>query len=166
MANTNAGRKFYIAVTLTGGSVPKAFPAVTDLTAFEAITFWTEVKEVGSIGQTGSDTNVVSYNTLATEVSQKQKGITNAGDPEIECARNPTDPGQIAMRAAGATKYFYAFKTEDADAPDPTKTNTLYYNRGIVTGPFRPNGRNEDFILETYRLGLVQKEIVVDPETI
>lgn len=166
MANTNAGRKVYIAVTLTGGTIPLAQPADMNLAAFEAVTFWTEIKDVGSIGQTGTDTNMVSYDTLGTEVTQKQKGISDAGDPEIECARNPTDPGQIAMRAAAKTRYNYAFKIEDADAPTSGHTNTIYYNRGVVSGPFRPNGGNEDFILETFRLGLNQKELVVDPETI
>jgi hypothetical protein len=168
MANTNAGRKLYIATTTVTGppsvTTPTAFPDVLNLTAFEAITEWTEVKDVGSIGQTGVDTNIVSYDTLATEVTQKQKGISNAGDPEIECARNPTDAGQLAMRAAAATRYNYAFKIEDADAPQAGWSNTIYYNRGVVSGPFRPNGRNEDFILETFRLGLNQKEIVADPE--
>lgn len=166
MANTNAGRKISIAVTLSDGIIPDPKPAVLDLAAFEAITFWQEVGDVGSIGQTGTDTNIVSYDTLNTEVTQKQKGISNAGDPEVECARNPTNKGQIAMRAAAATRYNFAFKIEDADAPDGDTTNTIYYNRGVVSGPFRPNGRNEDFILETYRLGLNQKEIVADPEAI
>lgn len=166
MANTNAGRKVYIAVTLSDGIIPSTHPNALDQTAFEAITFWQDIGDVGSVGQTGVDTNIVSYDTLDTDVTQKQKGISNAGDPEIEVARNPTDKGQIAMRAAAATKYQYAFKIEDADAPSALYTNTVYYQRGVVSGPFRPNGRNEDFILETYRLGLNQKEIVVDPELI
>lgn len=161
MANTNAGRKLYIAGAT---SVPVAKPDVLDLAAFEAIASWIEVGNVGSIGQTGTDTNMVSYDELSTDVTQKQKGISNAGDPEIEVARNPTDVGQIALRAAAATRYNYAFKIEDADAPEAGWSNTIYYNRGVVSGPFRPNGRNEDFILETFRLGLNQKEIVADPE--
>src|SRR5690606_27926337 len=92
-----------------------------------------------------------------------QKGISNAGDPPIEVARNPTDLGQIALRAAAATKFNYAFKIEDNDAPSSSYTNSIYYNRGVVTGPTRPNGRNEDFILEVFTLGLNQREIVVDP---
>lgn len=169
MANTNAGRKFFIAVTTVAGPpiVHTPAPQAEDLTLsqYEALT-WLEVKNVGSIGQTGTDTNLVSYDELATEVTQKQKGISNAGDPEIECARNPKDPGQKAMRDAAKTKFNFAFKTEDADAPSAGETNSVYYNRGVVSGPFRPNGRNEDFILETFRLGLNQKEIVVDPEAI
>lgn len=165
MANTNKGRKFYIAVTTPGGSVPAPQPAVLDQEDFEALN-WTEVSNVGSIGESGTQTNLPTYDELATEVTQKQKGISNAGDPTVEVARNPTDLGQTAMRAAGKTKFNYAFKTEDNDAPDANHTNSIYYNRGVVTGPTRPNGRNEDFILEVYTLGLNQIEIVVDPASL
>lgn len=157
MANTNKGRKVYFCTT------PQ--PANLDQSQFEALT-WIEVGNVGSVGESGMNTNVVSYDELATEVTQKQKGISNAGDPTIECARNPTDAGQIALRAAAATKFFYAVKFEDLDAPDANHTNTVYYNRGLVAGPTRPNGRNEDFILEVFTLGLVQREIVVNPQSL
>lgn len=163
MAQTNRGRKVYIAVTAPGGSVPEAQPSVLNQGQYEALD-WMEVSNVGSVGESGMNENIVSYDELSTDVTQKQKGIANAGDPVIECARNPTDLGQIAMRAAAATRMIYAFKFEDADAPSSGYTNTVYYNRGVVAGPTRPNGRNEDFILENYTLGLVQREIVVDPE--
>jgi len=154
VANTNKGRKVFICTT----------PQPADLTKsqYEALT-WVEVGNVGSVGESGMNTNVVSYDELATDVTQKQKGISNAGDPTIECARNPSDAGQVALRAAAATKFFYAFKFEDSDAPSANHSNTVYYNRGLIAGPTRPNGRNEDFILEVFTLGLVQKEIVVDP---
>jgi hypothetical protein len=154
MANTNKGRKFYVCAT------PQ--PTDLDLAAYEALT-WVEVLHVGSVGDMGMDTNVVTYDELATEVSQKQKGISNAGDPVIECARSASDPGQLVLRTAAGTKFIYAFKLEDADAPSSGYTNTVYYNRGIVNGPARPGGRAEDFILENFTLGLVQKEVVKDP---
>lgn len=162
MAQTNRGRKVYIAVTSPGGTTPLACPSPLNQGQYEALD-WTEVGNVGSVGESGMNENIVSYDELSTDVTQKQKGIANAGDPVIECARNPTDDGQIAMRAAAATRMIYAFKFEDADAPSVGYTNTVYYNRGVVAGPTRPNGRNEDFILENYTLGLVQREIVVNP---
>jgi hypothetical protein len=154
MANTNKGRKLYICAT--------AQPTDLAQGGYEALT-WVEVKNTGSIGETGTAENILTYPELATEVAQKQKGIANAGDPDIEVARNPTDPGQILLRTAGATKFYYAFKVEDQDRPSADYTNTIYYMRGLVSMPKRPNGRNEDFILEVYTLGMVQKEIVVNP---
>jgi hypothetical protein len=69
-----------------------------------------------------------------------------------------TDPGQIAMRAAGsvAVKDSYAFKIERTDG-------TVEYLRGLVTGPVTPGGRNEDFTLEVFTLGLNQVPLVIPP---
>lgn len=152
--NTNAGSKLYICAT----------PQAVDLSqaAFEGLT-WVQIKGVGSLGETGSQTNILTYDTWDTTVVQKAKGMTNAGDPEIELARDDTDPGQDLLRAAAATNYNYAFKTERNDKKTDAGTPTVIYNRGLVTGPRRPNGRNEDFDLEIFSLGLNQKEVVVDP---
>lgn len=146
-AKTNAGSKLSICV----------LPQNADLTAteFAALTF-VQVKKVGSIGERGINTNVVQYDTLDTLVALKGKGITNAGDPQIEVAEDLTDPGQVAMRAAGAPDVpdTYAFKIERADG-------SIEYLRGLVTGPNVPGGRNEDFILNTYTLGLNQVPVVI-----
>lgn len=155
-ALTQAGAKFYIGVDTT---TSEAKPQDTDLTLteYEGLT-WLEVKGVGNVGQTGTDTNVVSYDELATEVTQKGKGISNAGDPDVECRRIGADPGQVEMRAATETKSSYAFKYELDDAG--STNGTTFFNRGLVMGPTRPNGGNEDFDLEVFTLGLNQKEIV------
>lgn len=161
MANTNKNRKFYIACTAPGGATPSPQNVGLDGTAFAALS-WTEVGHVGNIGESGAKDNIVNYDELATDVLQKNKGITNAGDPMIECARNIADNGQKAMRAAGPTKFFYAFKILDDDEPNGGTHGTIYYNLGLVVGPVRPNGRNESFNLEQFTLGLVQREIVID----
>lgn len=155
MAFTNAGGKFFICTT--------AKP--TDLTQeqFEALV-WVEVSNVGSLPESGTNTNVVSYDTLDTDVTQKAKGISDAGSGSLELARLDTDAGQVALRAAAGTKFNYATKRELTDAPSSDYTNTIYYNRGVITGPVHVGGRNEDFILETFTFGNNQKEIVVGPE--
>lgn len=61
-----------------------------------------QLKKVGSIGERGINTNIVQYDTLDTLVALKGKGITNAGDPQVEVAEDLTDPGQVALRAACA----------------------------------------------------------------
>ena len=157
MALTQAGAKFYIATDVSDQPVPQN--ADLDAAGFGALT-WTEVSQVGNVGETGTSTNVVSYDTLDTDVTQKGKGISNAGDPDIECARVATDLGQIAMRTAALTTDSYAFKYE-LDNSGGTN-GTIYYNRGLITGPSRSNGGNEDFDLETYTLGLNQREVVVE----
>lgn len=150
-AYSHSNVKFYISTT----------PQNSDLTDHATMGFpglsYTEVKAVGSLGAYGIDTNVISYDTLSTKVSLKAKGITNAGDPEVEVARNDTDPGQIAMRAAGAVdnRNSYAFKVLKQDG-------SIDYLRGLVMGPNRPSGRNEDFDLEVFTLGLNQEPLHVN----
>lgn len=154
-ANTNAASKIYVCATEQNTDL--------DQTAFEALT-WVEVKGIGNRGEMGIITNVVNYDEWGTDVTQKAKGVTDAGSPELECARIPTDAGQVILRTAGAVgnNNNFAFKEERSDGPTGG-TNTIIYNRGIVSGPRRPGGRNEDFDLEVFTLGFNQSEIVVDP---
>ena len=155
-ANSHSGWKLYMCTT------PQA--ADLDQTGFEALT-WVQIKGVGNFGETGDKTNILTYDTWDTDVIQKAKGMTDAGSPQIEVERRPTDTGQVALRAAAATNFNYAFKTEGNDAPNELvgSSPTIRYNRGLVSGPTEPNGRNEDFDLEVFTLGLQQRQIKVDP---
>lgn len=156
--NTNSGAELYVCAT------PQ--PTDLDAAAFAGLT-WVQVGAVGSVGETGTTTNIVSYNTWDTDFIQKAKGTSNAGDPEIEVARDPADAGQDVMRAAALTRYNYAFKIIRADKPNDNvgSSATIVYNRGIIAGPRTPNGANEDFDLEIFSVGLNQKQIVVDAVT-
>lgn len=158
--DTMKDSKFYIAIS--SGTTPISKPDdIADAAAYAALT-WLQVLGVGEIGETGDKDNIIGYDTITDAVKQKQKGITDAGDPVIECRRIYNDSGQIAMRTAADTKNYYAFKIEYADKPNASGTNTIIYQRGLVTGPTRPNGRNESFVLERYNLGLVQTEIITN----
>ncbi len=154
-ANANAASKMYICETAQNVDL--------DQTGYEALT-WVEIKAIGSRGETGISTNVLTYDTWDTTVVQKAKGMTDAGSPELELARIPTDPGQIILRTAGAVgnNNNYAFKEVRADGAVGA-TGTIIYNRGLVAGPKRPGGRNEDFDLEVFTLMFQQQEIVVNP---
>lgn len=152
MANTQAESVFSICVTPQPDELNQA--------AYEALTF-VEVKSVGDIGQTGPDVNILTYNTLDTVVADKAKGTADAGNPPLSVARIASDPGQIAMRAAGATNSKFAFKHEMNDGG--ALSNTIKFNRGLVTGPTRPGGGVDDFDLEVFTLALTQLEVVVDP---
>lgn len=158
MANTMSGGKFFISAT----------PQNEDLTEqqYEAI-LWVNVPGIGNHGETGNQQNVVGHDTWDLLFQQKAKGIANAGNPEVEIARIPGNAGQASFRAAAAARNpnNYAFKIERNDAPvggQPTKI----YNRGVVTGPRTQHGRNENFDLELYTLGLVQEQITVEASSI
>lgn len=149
-AYTHSGNKFYISTT----------PENEDLTdhagdGFPSLTY-VEVKSVGSRGEIGLNTNMVNYDTWGSVVISKGKGLTDAGGGDVEMLRVVADPGQIAMRAAGAPTNHnnYAFKETLQDG------STRYY-RGLVGGPRHPGGRNEDFDLDVYTLALNQPPLDV-----
>jgi len=146
-AQTNSGSKFFICVSPQNKNLTEA--------EFKALAF-VQVSRVGNVGERGITTNSVTYDTWDTEVALKGKGISNAGDPEVEVARDLADPGQIAMRAAGQPNVqdAYAFKIERPGGE-------VEYLRGLVMGPRTPGGRNEDFVLHVYSLGLNQVPIEV-----
>lgn len=155
-ANSNAASKIYVSSVAVGNDD-------LDQGDYEGLT-WVEIKAIGNLGETGKSTNVLTYNTWDTAVAQKAKGVTDAGSPELEVARIPTDAGQEILRTAAAVgnNDSYAFKIVRADGSNGN-AGTILYNRGLVLGPKRPNGRNEDFDLEVFTLALVQEEIVVNP---
>lgn len=135
-------------------------PANSDLdeAGFAALTY-TPVAAVGSVPERGINTNILSYDTVNTLVSKKAKGITDAGDGTLECARTPSDPGQVLLNTLGQPDCFdsHAFKITKQDG-------TVEYTRALVAGPTYPGGRNEDFDLATYAMGFQQVPLEVAPE--
>lgn len=153
-ANSNEGSIVYICATAQQNDLARA--------DFEALA-WVQIKALGTLGEAGSKTNILNYDTWDAPVIQKAKGLIDAGSPTIEVARIPTDPGQIILRAASKTNFNYAFKIARNDPATVGGTPTIIYNRGLVTGPTRPNGKTEDFDLEVFMLAFNQPEVVVDP---
>lgn len=126
-----------------------------DATGFGGLTY-VQINNVGSVGEFGSSPNILTYDELGDTVVQKSKGLTNAGDPQLEVARNMDDTGQDHLRTAAAhatNAYAFKFVYPDGD---------IAYNRAVVGGPVRPNGRSEDFDLEVYTLGFTQAEVFVE----
>jgi len=154
MASTFKGRKFFIAVTALDGQIPIQADVGLTEAEYNAL-YWQQVKGIGSIGETGTRDNFVTYDYLDSDVLIKAKGISDAGDVQIEVSRKGYDKGQVAMRLAGLTKYNYAFQILDEDG-------SRYFQRGLVIGPTKPNGRQENFNLEIYKLAMNQREIVID----
>ncbi|ASQ03665.1 MULTISPECIES: hypothetical protein [Sinorhizobium] len=152
--------------TLAGAKVYISTAAVTlplNAAGFGALTF-TEITSVGNLGDYGAAPNIINYNTLDTEVMSKAKGVEDAGELAIEVARIFDDPGQIAIRAAAATKFNYAIKVEYADAPTPSWSNTIMYAAGPVSGPQLLGGGTDDFIRESYTVAFTdQRPIFVAP---
>lgn len=147
---TNFGGRLYIAGT---GSSPTAQNADLNLSAFQALTDWIQLPNVGSIGETGINQNAVNYPTWDRRVLQKGKGQANAGDPEVECLDVASD-GMTAFIAAGDpnNQNNYAFRIVWDDG-------TVEYNRGLVMGPRKPKGGNEEFKRVVFTLALQQQDV-------
>lgn len=154
MADTYKGMTVFISNTPVS--------AILDQAGYEALTF-TQVGSVGSVtGAFGTTDNILTYNTLGTSVASKGKGVADAGNPVLEVERKSTDAGQLLLRTAGTVSDEYAFKFDLGDNPSGL-TNTIIFNRGIVSGPERGPAGVEDFILEKFNLGFsTQREIVVE----
>lgn len=155
-----------IKTTLAGATVSISTTAVSlplDAAGFAGLTF-TEIGSVGNLGDYGAAPNIISYNTLDTEVTSKAKGVEDAGELSIEVARIFDDPGQILVRAAAATKFNYAIKIEYADAPSEDWSNTIMYAAGPVSGPQLLGGSTDDFIRESYTVAFTdQRPLFVAP---
>jgi hypothetical protein len=126
---------------------------VADKAAYVALVY-TEVPNVGSFGDTGVSQNVVSYSTWDRNVAAKGKGEADAGSPAVEFL-DVASAGMAIMEtnAAVDNANSYAMKIEWPDG-------TIEYNRGIVTGPTRLKGGNEDFKRVSFALGFSQVPIL------
>lgn len=149
-AFTQSGNKFYISSTTENDDLTdhagSGFPSLT----------YVEVGNVGQLPEVGNDQNLPSYNVLSRGVSLKGKGVADAGAGTLEVARDDEDAGQLAMIAAAALTNHnnYAFKIERQDG-------SIDFLRGLVTGPVRSGGGNDDFDLLTFNISLNQEVIHV-----
>lgn len=148
---TNFGGVFYIATTVSNDDLT--------LSEFEGLSY-TEVPNLVTSDPTGVTQNVVSDSTWDRPVVCKGKGEANAGDPNVEFQDTPS-AGMDLMNAAAAydNTNNYATKFVWADASEE-------YNRGLVTGPQRTKGGNEDFKHVIFTLGLQQPPEVVEAPSV
>lgn len=152
---TFAGAKFYIGTTA----------AAANQSQFEADTY-TEVTNLSNFGEFGGSANVIQFPVVSDKYVKKSKGTRNGGDPAVVVGRISDDPGQLLMRDAEQTKFYYNFKLEVEDATDAFHTNTVYYFRAIVASVVGQFGGNEDYRTETYNLGIYPGPLIVESELI
>jgi hypothetical protein len=139
---TAVGTKVYIGATVTS-------TAADSLAEFQAMTGWTEVGLVESIGAFGAKSNSVTFAALGDAYMRKQKGIRDAGDLTFTVAHDPTDAGQDAVEAAEAASGAYAFKITIPDS-----TSTIKYLRGYVMGDPIDIGANGNVVKKTYSVAI------------
>lgn len=131
------------------------------LADFEA-DIYIEIEGLHDMGDLGAEANVINFELVTDKWSKKSKGLRNAGDPAVVVERRAGAPGQTAMRAAEQTKFFYNFRLTLADAESATVTNTVYYFSALVIGANNQFGGVEDFVTETYVLGIYPGPLIID----
>jgi hypothetical protein len=139
----------------------------TDLNqaGYAALT-WVPVSAVGRVGDFGGTATDRTYNTLDEPTQTHQKGVGDAGSPDLDCASIYNDAGQIILRSFGdpTNKNNMAIKIERADKPSGYSTGTVFYSRGVVSGPLHVGGGSDDFDVERFSVRLNQLTIRVDPQ--
>lgn len=134
--------------------VGPANATISTIDEFEAVTPWTEIKEIENLGEFGTEGNIVEFLSLADGRVRKLKGSLNSGDIELVVARDPSDPGQNILRAAADDWNKYPIKVELNDKPTPTGENTVYYFR-VIVGSARSNyGGADDITKTTFNLAI------------
>ena len=131
--STKKGSKVWVCATAQNSDLNQA--------GYEALT-WVQVGKVGNPGDLGATSNLPTYDTLDETVTQKQKGVANAGDP--------------------LNQNNLAIMWERNDMPSGGVANTRIYSRGVVSGPMYPGGGSDDFDLERFTIGLNQIPIRVN----
>lgn len=121
------GSKIYIGTPLDRKSTPWTEADFASIT-------WTEIKGWTTLGAIGPSAQLISTQLINSEDEDKQKGSRNWGSMQNTFAADPTDAGQIALIAAEATRYNYAFKVEwnDKPATGASPKNSLRYFIGLV----------------------------------
>lgn len=141
--------------------------AVTDLEAdtlaeFQAMTPWSEIGLVESLGEFGDQSSDVSFAAIGDGRMRHAKGARDAGSMTISCAHDPLDAGQAAIEVAEGTNDNYAFKVVIPDAPTGAYTDTVIYFRGLVKSKRKNIGTNDNVVKNTYEVG-VNSELFTDP---
>jgi hypothetical protein len=150
---TASGSKIYIgpAVVSTVDTVPE----------FAALSAYTEIGSVESLGEYGDESNIVTGANLADSRMQKAKGVRDAGTLALVCFHDPIDTGQAAIENAEATNDNYAFKVVLSDGP-AGYSDTIQYFRAIVASKRKNVGNADNIIRNTYNIA-INSAIYTDP---
>jgi len=153
--------------TVTGSRLfigPVRASTVDTLSEYRALA-WTLIGEIESMGDTGDQSNAVTFQSIGDSRIRKLKGARDAGSATYVLGRDVLDAGQIALKAAERTKFEYAFKVEYADAPSDDYDNSIEYFGALVMGARTNMGGGDNVVKVTAELG-INTEITEDPASL
>lgn len=149
-----AGSKFYIGPVVDAD----ALNAMTDYDAvnyFESLSGqWTEVEEVEDMGEHGDTSEAINFTAVGNRRVRKLKGPRDAGTKNVVVGRDPLDDGQVALLAAEATDFNYAFKVEHVDARAENFTDSVEYFGGLVMSRRVQQGQVNSVTRRTFPIGI------------
>lgn len=148
MALTHQGAQFSICAT------PQTPPVL--LAAFDLLT-WVPVTGVVTAPSFRVTQNILTQNTLDTDIGEKQGGFRQGEDTEIVVSfKEDSDAGIAAMEAAAQSQNLYAVKYE-LNNSGGTNGTTFYAIAKITGGGGPVGGGGEDFANRTYTLGITHQ---------
>ena len=90
-------------------SIATGVPATYDAAGFTALTY-VVVGEVTDIGEVGREYATVNHSPVGSRYTRKFKGSYHNGTMQIKMARDTSNVGQTAMKAALISDADYSFK--------------------------------------------------------
>lgn len=144
--STASGTKVYIGQAVTTAQADT-------LAEFQAMSNWTEIGLIESLGEFGDEASDVAFAALGDGRTRHAKGARDAGTMAITVAHDPTDPGQAAAIAAEATNVNYAIRVTLNDGP-AGYSDTEMYMRGLVRSKRLNVGTNDNVVRRTINIGV------------
>lgn len=154
MASNNIGSKVYIACE-SDGTTPDPFTDANlplEASDFAALN-WVEIPNIGTVGDTGYEQNMTTYDIWGSNLSKKTKGIATGRDVELRCLDETSD-GLTAVKAATSISdnNNYALKIEKANGD-------IEYNAGRMSGQGLSKGGPEDYSEFFWTFGINQEPV-------
>jgi hypothetical protein len=154
--HSTAGAKVYIANA--------ASATIALLTEYEAITTaddWIQIGEIEDLGEWGPEAAELTFTSVADRYVRRRKGGIDSGQFTLICARDATDAGQIAMRAAVEEELPFPFRVTLDDKPTPTGDPTEFYFRGVVLSARNTFGEADNITRTNFVVGIDERVIEV-----
>ena len=115
---------------------------------------WVQIGEVENMGEFGDTASNITFSSIEDARVRKMKGSRDAGQMSLACGFDARDAGQIALRAAQASKFYYAFKVVTSDQRLDTDTPTIFYFNALVESEKTNYGATNNIIKQTFMLAI------------
>lgn len=143
------------ALTIVASSSPASHAVASGATlSGGGGTAWTEILEIESLGDFGDTSANVNFSSIQDGRVRKLKGSRDAGNMALICGFDARDPGQLALRAAQATSFQFAFKLIASDKRLPSDEPTIFYFNGLVESQKTNFGASNNVAKTTFTIGI------------